>query len=213
MAPDDSMPRAAEQPLGEDELDTDAVRQFQSWFADARRAGVAAPEAAAVATATPQGQPSLRMVLVKRADPAGFVFYTNYDSRKGRELADNPRAALLFHWPQLGRQVRVEGPVVPTSRAESVDYIRTRARGSQLSALVSAQSRPVESREVLEHRAAQLAAAHPAGDLPLPERWGGFRLTPESLEFWQQRADRLHDRFVYRRDGNNPGWRRERLQP
>jgi pyridoxamine 5'-phosphate oxidase len=213
MANEDPERPPAEQPLREDDLELDPVRQFHRWFQDAGQAGVAAPEAAAVATATPDGQPSLRMVLVKRVDETGFVFYTNYDSRKGRELAQNPRAALMFYWPQLGRQVRVEGSVAPTARQESISYIRSRARGSQLSALASAQSRPVQSRTALERRVAELAAEHPDGDLPLPERWGGFRLSPESFEFWQQRADRLHDRFVYQRGIEVGCWSRVRLQP
>ena len=206
--------RPDEQPLAAEDLDPDPLRAFHVWFAEAGEAGIAAPEAAAVATATPDGRPSVRMVLVKRMDERGFVFFTNYDSRKGSELAANPRAALMFYWPVRGRSVRIEGPAETTPREESVAYIRSRPRRSQISALVSRQSQPVVDRSELEGRAGQIAAEHPEGDLPLPERWGGIRITPEVYEFWQQRADRLHDRFVYRADPSAPtGWRRERLQP
>jgi len=198
-------------PLREADVDPDPLRQFAAWFEQARAAGVRAPEAAALATATTDGRPSVRMVLVKETGAGGFVFYTNYESRKGRELAANPRAALLFHWDQLGRQVRVEGPVERLSAADSARYIRTRPRGSQLSALASPQSRPVPGREWLERRVAELAARHGEGELPLPTSWGGYRLSAERLEFWQHREDRLHDRLLYTRaDG---GWRRERLAP
>jgi pyridoxamine 5'-phosphate oxidase len=150
-------------------------------------------------------------VLVKRADADGFVFYTNYESRKGVELAANPRAVLLFFWEPLGRQVRIEGPVARTSRADSLAYAHSRARDSQLSALASPQSRPVPSRAALEQRVAELADQHAGAEVPLAEHWGGFRLTPEVFEFWQQGASRLHDRLRYTRDGD--GWRIERLAP
>jgi pyridoxamine 5'-phosphate oxidase len=203
-----------EPPLRPEDLDPHPLRAFHAWFAEAGQAGVAAPEAAAVATATPDGRPSVRMVLVKRVDERGVVFFTNYDSRKGDELAANPQAAVMFYWPMLGRSVRIEGPVAPTTREESVAYIRSRPRRSQISALVSPQSRPVADRSELERRAEEIADQHPQGDLPLPERWGGFRISPQAYEFWQQRADRLHDRVVYRSDPAAPtGWRRERLGP
>ena len=169
------------------------------------------PEAAAVATATANGAPSVRMVLVKGFDEGGFVFYSNYDSRKGRELAENPRAALLFYWDPLGRQVRIEGPVERTSAGESASYVRSRPRASQLSALASPQSQPVEDRESLEGRVAELEARYADGELPLPTNWGGFHLTPDTIEFWQQRNDRLHDRLLYRRD--HGVWLIERLAP
>jgi pyridoxamine 5'-phosphate oxidase len=170
------------------------------------------PEAAAVATAADDGTPSVRMVLVKQANASGFVFYTNYESRKARELAVNPSAALLFYWDPLGRQVRIEGGVERTTAEESATYIRTRPRGSQLSALSSPQSRPIESRAVLEARVAELSDRYADADLPLPETWGGFRLTPRRFEFWQNRNDRLHDRLLYRRRPEG-GWVIERLAP
>jgi pyridoxamine 5'-phosphate oxidase len=198
--------------LREEDVDADPVRQFAVWFTDAERAGAPAPEAAALATAAGDGSPSVRMVLVKQADDRGFVFYTNYESRKGRELADNPRAALMFYWGVLGRQVRVTGAVAPTTAEESAAYIRTRARDSQLSALASPQSRPIESRTALEQRVADLRARYGDGELPLPDAWGGFRLRPDTIEFWQNGDNRLHDRLLYTRrpDGS---WRLERLAP
>lgn len=200
------------QALREEDADPDPFRQFAAWFDQARAAGVRMPEAAAVATATPGGEPSARMVLVKETGPESFVFYSNYDSRKGRELAVNPRAALLFYWDPLGRQVRIEGPVGRLSVEDSASYIRTRPRGSQLSALASPQSRPVPSREWLEHRVAELAAEHDRVELPLPGGWGGFRLRPQRFEFWQHREDRLHDRLLYTH--THPGrWVVERLAP
>jgi pyridoxamine 5'-phosphate oxidase len=201
-----------DQPLLEQDLDPDPLRQFASWFADAGRAGVRAPEAAAVATASPDAIPSVRMVLVKQYDDRGFVFFSNYQSRKGIELASNPYASLLFYWDALGRQVRIEGPVQRTDREESAGYVRSRPRGSQLSALASPQSRPVASRKALEERVLELAAVHGDGELPLPDAWGGFRLSPVSYEFWQHREDRLHDRLRYVREGVL-GWRIERLAP
>ena len=200
------------QPLREQDVDRDPVAQFARWFEHAASSGVRAPEAAAVATATTDGVPSVRMVLVKQADESGFVFYSNYESRKGRELAANPRAALLFHWDRLGRQVRIEGHVERTSRGESAAYVRSRNRGSQLSALASPQSRPIDSRDVLEQRVAELAALYAGGELPLPEAWGGFRLIPEVFEFWQQRDDRLHDRLRYTRQSDGR-WQLDRLAP
>ena len=198
--------------LMEIDVDPDPVRQFAAWFKKAAAAGVRAPEAAALATASPGGAPSVRIVLVKRFDERGFVFYSNYQSRKGAELAANPHAALMFHWDVLGRQVRIEGEVERTSREESAAYIRSRARGSQLSALASPQSRPIDSRDSLERRVAELGALHEGADLPLPDTWGGFRLLPELFEFWQHREDRLHDRLRYRREPRG-GWQIDRLAP
>jgi pyridoxamine 5'-phosphate oxidase len=202
------------QPLREEDVDPDPVRQFTAWFEEARRAGVNQPEAAALATASTDGAPSVRMVLVKQAGPDGFVFFTNYESRKGGELTANPRAALLFHWEPFGRQVRIEGAVAPTTREESEAYAHSRPRGSQLSALASPQSRRVESREFLERRVADLEERHAGAELPLPDHWGGFRLTPRTFEFWQHRDNRLHDRLRYTPAPDaDAGWRIERLAP
>ncbi len=200
------------QALLEPDLDPDPARQFAVWFEQAARAGTPAPEAAALATASSDGAPSVRMVLIKRSDESGFVFYSNYESRKGHELASNPRAALMFHWSLLGRQVRVEGPVKRTTRDETAAYVRSRARRSQLSALASPQSQTIDGRERLEQRVAALACDYEDTDLPLPESWGGFRLLPDLYEFWQQREDRLHDRLRYSRQHGNV-WRLDRLAP
>ncbi|HEY5316337.1 MAG TPA: pyridoxamine 5'-phosphate oxidase, partial [Solirubrobacteraceae bacterium] len=199
-------------PLREEDVDPDPLRQFAAWFEHAADAGVAAPEAAALATTSPEGAPSARMVLVKHYDERGFVFYTGYESRKGAELAANPRAALLFYWAQLGRQVRIEGDVERTTPADTAAYVRTRPRASQLSALASPQSQTVAGREALERRVAELTAEYEGADPPLPEVWGGFRISPASFEFWQNRDDRLHDRLRYTRAGENQ-WRLERLAP
>jgi pyridoxamine 5'-phosphate oxidase len=188
------------------DLEPDPLQQFAAWFADARAAGGRLPEAVALATATPDGEPSVRMVLLKGFDADGFVFYSGYDSRKGRELATNPRAALLFYWDALGRQVRIEGSVGRVSDEESDAYWATRPLRSRLSAAASEQSAPVADRAELERRVAALSA-----DPPRPERWGGYRLAPESYEFWLHRDDRLHDRFRYERVAD--GWLIERLQP
>jgi pyridoxamine 5'-phosphate oxidase len=190
-------------------VDPDPLRQFARWFEEAAAAGVAMPEAMALATATPDGSPSVRMVLLKGFDERGFSFYTGYESRKGRELAENPRAALLFHWP--GRQVRIEGPVERLTAEESEAYFASRPRGSRLSAIASRQSEVVSSREELEARVAELEERFAGTEPPRPDRWGGFRLVPETYELWQHRDDRLHDRLRYRRDGS--GWLVERLSP
>ena len=199
-------------PLREQDVDADPLRQFDAWFKEAAAAGLRMPEAAALATATPDGAPSVRMVLVKSYDEPGFRFYSSYSSRKGRELEANPRAALAFYWDPLGRQVRIEGPVQRTSPAESAAYVRSRPRGSQLSALASPQSQPIDSRELLELSVAELQERHADGDLPLPEEWGGYRLAADAVEFWQQRDDRLHDRLLYSREPQG-GWRIQRLGP
>jgi pyridoxamine 5'-phosphate oxidase len=192
------------------DLDPDPLRQFALWYSQAADA-VAAPEAMTLATATAAGAPSARMVLMKGFDQRGFVFYTNYFSRKGQEIAQNPRAAMLFHWQPLGRQVRVEGAVHRIDAAESDAYFATRAPGSRLSAAASPQSRPVESRAVLEDAVARLAARHPDGKVRRPDEWGGLRLVASAYEFWQHGDDRLHDRFRYRRE--DEAWVVERLGP
>ena len=198
-------------PLREQDLADDPLLQFASWSAEAEAAGVREPQAAALATASAEGAPSARMVLVKSFDERGFVFYSHYASRKGREIAANPHAALLFHWDPLGRQVRIEGSVGRTSAAESAAYIRSRPRDSQLSALASPQSQTVGSREELERRVSDLESRYADGELPMPLDWGGFRLAADTFEFWQQRHGRLHDRLLYRREGES--WLIERLAP
>ena len=203
----------ADTPLDEEDVDPDPVRQFERWFEAARQAGAFQPEAAALATATPDGAPAVRMVLVKRVDHDGFVFFTNYESRKGTELNLNPRAALMFHWDVLGRVVRTEGPVERTTREESAAYARSRPHGSQLSALASPQSHAIPSREWLEERARELAERY-SGDagVPLKDSWGGYRLTPERFEFWQHRTSRMHDRLLYTPVAAG-GWEVQRLAP
>jgi pyridoxamine 5'-phosphate oxidase len=196
--------------LAESALDRDTVTQFAKWLDDAVRAEVPLPNAMTLATATRSGRPAARAVLLKGFDARGFVFYTNYDSRKGRELAENPRAMLLFCWEELERQVRIEGAVERTAPAESDEYFASRPLGARLSALVSPQSEPVASRAELEAKLA--AAAKRFGDgPPRPAGWGGFRVIPEGFEFWQGRQDRLHDRLCYSRAGT--GWRIGRLAP
>jgi pyridoxamine 5'-phosphate oxidase len=199
-------------PLREQDVKADPLSQFAIWYHDAESAGVRLPEAAALASASTDGTPSLRMVLVKSFDERGFVFFSNYESRKGRELALNPRGALLFYWDSLGRQIRITGPIEHTSSTETEAYVRRRPHESQLSALASPQSQAIESRLALEQRVAELAESYDADELPLPTNWGGFRLAVETTEFWQQRHDRLHDRLLYRR-GEDADWILERLAP
>jgi pyridoxamine 5'-phosphate oxidase len=199
-------------PLREQDVAADPLSQFAIWYRDVGSAGVRLPEAAALATASADGAPSLRMVLVKGFDERGFVFFSNYASLKGRELAINPHAALLFYWDSLGRQVRITGPVERTSATESESYVCSRPRESQLSALASPQSQAIDSRLALEQRVAELKQRFGDGELPLPTDWGGFRLAMETVEFWQRRHDRLHDRLRYRRD-DDAYWVLERLAP
>jgi pyridoxamine 5'-phosphate oxidase len=197
--------------MDEAALDPDPLRQFDLWFAAAGTAGVEVPEAMALATASSDGRPSVRMVLLKQADERGFAFHTNYESRKGRELAANPQAALLFHWRPLGRQVRVEGRVERVSAEESEAYFRTRPHGSRLAAWASPQSRPLHDRAELERLYAEAVARYAGDEVPLPPHWGGFRLVPDAYEFWQHGDDRLHDRVRYERDGEH--WSSTRLAP
>ena len=192
-------------------LSQDPLELFEHWFAEAKRAGVEVPEAMTLATATGGGVPSARMVLLKGADEDGFVFYTGYGSRKSDELEQNQRAALVFYWRPLGRQVRVEGSVERVSEPESAAYFATRPRGSQLAAWASQQSRPLGSREELDRRYAELEREYEGRDVPLPPHWGGYRLHPEAIEFWEHRENRLHDRLHYTRA--REGWKAERLSP
>lgn len=192
--------------LLEGDVAADPLEQFRRWFAAAGE-----DDRMALATAAPDGSPSVRMVLLKGADEQGFVFFTGYGSRKGGELDANPRAALLFHWAPLGRQVRVEGPVERVSAEESDAYFATRPRGAQLAATASRQGRVLANRAQLDEAVADLEREHAGQDVPRPEHWGGYRLSPETYEFWQHRDDRLHDRLRYTRGGE--GWRLERLSP
>ena len=199
--------------LTKSNIDANPIRQFRIWFDQVRASGVSEQDAISMTlgTASKDGQPSARIVLLKSFDDRGFVFYTNYHSRKGKELSDNPRACLLFYWSQLWRQVRVEGDIAKVSTAESEAYFQSRPLGSRLGAWASNQSEVVETREVLEARFAELEKRF-GEDVPRPEHWGGYRLKPNSIEFWQGRDNRLHDRLRYglEEDGS---WLIERLGP
>lgn len=197
--------------LDRDQLDDDPVAQFGRWFGEAERAEEIEPNAMTLATSSPDGRPSARIVLLKGFGPDGFVFFSNYASRKGDELAANPNAALVFWWPPLERQVRLEGSVERTTTEESEAYWASRPLGSRLAALASAQSQVLAGREELVRRVEELAARHRDGDVPLPEAWGGYRLVPDAFEFWQGQPNRLHDRFRYTR--HQGGWLVERLSP
>ena len=198
-------------PLDEASVDPDPIREFQRWFGEAVSTGIPNAEAMTLATSTSDGAPSARFVLLKGVDERGFVFFMNRESRKGRELAANPRAALVFYWVDLGRQVRVTGRVEEVSREESEAYFHTRPAGSRLAAWASRQSEAIESRGVLERCYAELAERF-SDDIPLPPFWGGYRVVPAEIELWEHRGDRLHDRLRYARlpDG---GWKLERLSP
>jgi len=197
--------------LSEDSVENDPIAQFAHWYESARAAVKPLPHAVALATATSAGHPSLRMVLLKGFDARGFVFYTNYHSRKGRELARNARATLLFYWGELERQVRIEGRVAKLTSRESDEYFATRPRGGQLAAWASNQSALLANRGALEHRFAGYTRKYPEA-VPRPPHWGGYRLAPEEIEFWQGREDRLHDRILYRR-ARGGRWQIERLAP
>lgn len=193
-----------------DDLDPDPIRELARWLEDAEAAALPLPNAFALATADHHGSPSVRFVLLRGLGADGLRYFTNRASRKGRDVAVNPRAAAAFWWPQLDRQARVAGRVEPLGDADSLAYWRTRPRGSQLSAAASEQGAPIGARSDLEALVATLASQHP-DDVPLPDTWGGYLLVPERIEFWTSQPDRLHDRIEYVLDGTD--WRRRRLQP
>lgn len=199
------------QGLRRSELDPDPFKQFGAWFTAAVESGIRDVNAMALATAGSDGRPSVRIVLLKGFGHEGFTFFSNYDSEKGRQLAENPYAELVIYWPQLERQVRVRGTVEKTSREESQRYFHSRPVGSQLGAWVSRQSEVIDGRRVLDARLAEMSERFSAGEIPLPPHWGGYRLTPQTIEFWQGRPNRLHDRFRYSRSAD--AWEIERLAP
>jgi len=198
--------------LAEKDLARDPFRQFEKWFQEAEAAKLAEPNAMTLATASPDGRPSARTVLLKGLDGRGFVFYSNYESRKGRELALNARVALVFPWIALERQVLIEGTVTKVAREESAAYFHSRPRASQLGAWVAQQSSVIPGRATLEEAMKALEKKHAGAEIPLPPNWGGYRVAPETIEFWQGRRSRLHDRLRYRRDQEG-GWLVERLSP
>jgi pyridoxamine 5'-phosphate oxidase len=199
--------------LTEEHCETSPIVQFERWIKDAQAADLKEPNAMTLATATPDGRPSARVVLLKEVSDVGFVFYTNYSSRKAQELETNPLAALAFYWAELERQVRVEGRVAKVPRAQSEAYFRIRPKGSRLGAWASHQSEVLPSREPLERRLAQLEELYSGtDDVPVPEFWGGYCLAPDVVEFWEGRPNRLHDRLLYRRNSEN-AWAIQRLSP
>ncbi|MFN2492781.1 MAG: pyridoxamine 5'-phosphate oxidase [Pyrinomonadaceae bacterium] len=198
--------------LDEKTVDANPIELFRAWFADAFGCGSRLPDAMTLATATSDGKPSARMVLLKQVDNSGFVFYTNYSSKKAKELEENPRAALVFYWVQLDRQVRVEGEVERISSAESDEYFATRPRESQIGAIASPQSEIIRSREVLEKQYSELDERYRDRPVKRPANWGGYRLIPERIEFWQNRPGRLHDRILYERQPDGT-WTISRLAP
>jgi pyridoxamine 5'-phosphate oxidase len=198
--------------LNENEIDRNPIRLFQGWFEEAIAAKLPMPDAMSLATVTPDCRPTSRMVLLKQVDGYGFVFFTNYESAKARQLERNPYAALVFYWPQLERQVRVEGRVTKTSAEESAAYFKTRPRESQLGAWASPQSEVIVTREVLEQRAHERAELYCDREVDCPAHWGGFRLTPDRIEFWKGRVGRLHDRILYELQPDD-SWTIKRLAP
>jgi pyridoxamine 5'-phosphate oxidase len=199
-------------PLRRTDLDSDPVVQFDRWFNEAMAAQALDANAMSIATVDAAGQPSARTVLLKYYDARGFVFYTNLGSRKAREIEGNPKVALLFFWPEVHRQVKVRGTAVRTTAAETVGYFVRRPRDSQLGAWVSSQSQPISSRALLEQKFLEMKQKFAAGEVPLPSFWGGYRVSPDAIEFWQGQDSRLHDRFLYTRREHG-GWRIERLAP
>jgi len=199
--------------LDEADVSHDPMVEFARWFAEAQEAQLPDPNAMTVATATAHGEPSARIVLLKAFDERGFVFFTDYRSRKGAELEANPRAALVFYWAELDRQVRITGGVALTTREESERYFRSRPLGSRLGAWASHQSRVIPGRAALEADLREIETRFEDGDVPLPPHWGGYRVVPDAIEFWQGRESRLHDRIRYVREGGGRGWRVERLSP
>jgi pyridoxamine 5'-phosphate oxidase len=193
-------------------LNPNPIKQFDAWFTAAAKAGIHDANAVALATSSPEGRPSVRVVLLKDFDETGFVFYTNYASEKGKQLEKNPRAALVFYWMEVERQIRVEGTVEKTSREESEQYFHSRPVGAQLGAWASHQSQAIDGRRVLNARLAEMKQRFAEGEIPLPPHWGGYRLRPERIEFWQGRPDRLHDRFRYSLQANG-SWKIDRLAP
>ena len=193
------------------DLDPDPFKQFARWFGDAAAADIRDVNAMALATVSPDGMPSIRIVLLKGISDRGFVFFTNYESEKGRQIAENPRVGLNLFWVQLARQIRITGRAEKTTAAESEEYFHSRPHGSQLGAWASSQSEVIENREVLERQLAEVTRKFQGGPIPLPPNWGGYRVVPETIEFWQGRTNRLHDRFRYRREGGD--WLIERLSP
>jgi len=202
----------ASRALDEKDAHADPIQQFALWFEEALKSQLLDVNAMTLATASAKGEPSARTVLLKVADEQGFVFYTNYDSAKGRDLAENPRASLLFFWAELERQVRINGSVAKTSVDESDEYFHSRPFESQIGATVSPQSQPIPDRSGLEHRYVELAAKYRGSIVPLPSNWGGYRVRPEAIEFWQGRKSRLHDRLLYTRQADG-SWSRTRLAP
>jgi pyridoxamine 5'-phosphate oxidase len=194
------------------DLDPNPIKQFDAWFAAAIKAGIRDANAMALATATADGKPSVRVVLLKTFDEAGFVFFTNYLSSKGRSLDENPCAALVLYWMEVERQIRIEGTIEKVSREESEAYFRTRPFGAQIGAWASQQSEVIDARRVLDARLAEMTQRFAGGDIPLPPHWGGYRLKPQTIEFWQGRTNRLHDRLRYTRQSND-SWLIDRLAP
>jgi pyridoxamine 5'-phosphate oxidase len=201
--------------LDESHCNPDPFQHFQTWFAEAKDSKLKEPNAMTLATATPGGRPSARIVLLKEVTNGGFVFYSNYLSHKGKELSDNPQAALIFYWAELERQVRIEGAVETVTRQETETYFRRRPKGSRLGALISQQSRVIANKQLLQEQLVHLEDTYKdTDDVPVPETWGGYRVLPEIFEFWQGRPNRLHDRIQYRREpGSAHAWTIERLSP